>query len=222
MSARWTDGRSGAVGRFVGQIALDDLQVWSGGLSNWKGTVFVSEGTVVLGRTAQEEYTRAGNQQCAMWANVSEVQVEDLRDEFGAAEIRFLLVSLSRDRSFLRTWLIPYKAVRKHIFLAAEAKGNGDQWDLKIDERAGRWLMGEGDVTEYYRELTLSPSQRQALAGAFQEEESKRKPASSNRHAESIGRVKEDSRAGSHVTPIRLVFEGLGYKVELTGVVTAG
>src|SRR3954471_11288683 len=100
MSAQWNDGRSGPVGQVVGQIALEDLQDRAGRLKNWKGVVFVNEGNVVIGRTAQEAYTRVGkNAGYAMWANVSERQVAKLRKAFGTAELRFLLASLKLDRT---------------------------------------------------------------------------------------------------------------------------
>lgn len=206
--ATWIDGRSGEIGRTIGQIAIDDLEARQGELSHVGGTVFANDRRVVVGRTAQEEYTRSANKQHAHWANISQTQVRRLRDEFGAAEVWFLLVSLSLQRDFLRIWYMPYQIVAVNVIDASAPKADGSH-DLKIEDRDGRWFLGDADVSEFYREISLTAAQRELVAGAT-------RPEPRWRPAESSKPVAPAAPAW----PLSVVIEAFGYRFELAGTAT--
>jgi len=157
----WSDGRSGLVGCFAGNIALEAVSGQCE-IRKLKGTTFSTPSQLIIGRVcASDHYLGAS---VLHWANVSWDQHCDLEREAKAEDkqLLYLFVTASGDPVSVHYWCVPADMVR----LAIEQRGKnrrGATAAVHILASGERNLLGTTDVTSLYSVVDLDDEKSQLL-----------------------------------------------------------
>ena len=188
----WGDDRSGAAGRYCGNIVLSRLS--GGDLRKLKGSAlaFANEDTVFLGRAVGTDSYLNGS--VLHWANLSHNQHDRFAREAMTTgrELRYLFVTGSLEQAGIHVWNVPSDVVQRH-FERRSAGRDGTSVPLHIVQSGAKHLLGPDDVQAFHSFIALAEKDLERLRDALknaQEETADEiiSPASAPNRREAPGR----------------------------------
>ncbi|MGA2443583.1 MAG: AbrB/MazE/SpoVT family DNA-binding domain-containing protein [Tepidisphaeraceae bacterium] len=167
----WTDGRSGRLGRLVGDLVLSELAKRFGPISHRKGTIFETAGELIVGRIcATDRYLPYPE---VHWSTFDPGQERHLRTDHELAERKFyylFITGMPRAKT-IAFWLIPARVIAASL---AQIKPRKDgSIFVRIRDDQGKSILNETDITRYRHRIDFDAAQQAEVetAESFQVED---------------------------------------------------
>ena len=151
MFNEWQDQRSGPRGCIAGNLVLEHIQGSGEDFKRLKGTVFISNDRLVIGRICTETYLTGD------WVhicNLTKGHHKSMKAEAGNRVTEYLFITLRNDE--IHYWPIPHQVISR-ILSKAPVKPSDSASILRIKCQDGKYTMLGKDVTQYHKVMLLHP-----------------------------------------------------------------
>lgn len=152
MLTEWQDQRSGPAGCIVGNVVLEEIQGKGEVFKRLKGTVFISDSRLVIGRMCTTETYLTSD--WIHFCNLTKGHHRSMKQAAGNRSVEYLFITV-RDNE-IHYWTIPHRVVSR-ILARASVKKSDSASILRIKAHNGKYLMMGRDVTMFHKVFLLHP-----------------------------------------------------------------
>jgi hypothetical protein len=192
----WNDGRSGEAGCAAGNLVLADLAQGGIAFRKVRGTTFESPESIWIGRVcATDSYLSPG---VAHWANISFDQHRELMADAASNQrsLVYLFITAMESPPSVHYWRVPGEIIDR--LLTEQGKAHrGGVYGMHIVEAHGRYRIGQHDVSEYHRAVSMNERASTKLAGGFEAVRRRRTSAAAASSGDGGGRALVSATTGN-------------------------
>ena len=168
----WQDKRSGTVGCLAGNIVLEDIQRDNERFKRLKGTIFISDRRVVVGRMCASESYLAGD--WVHFCNLTRTHHKAVWTEANGKEVWYVFVTV-RDES-VHYWMVPHAVVTKILNKTKEKKSDS-ACIIRIKATDKKFDALGIDITSYHHVFLLNPKITKKIASVERDARQSKKAA---------------------------------------------
>jgi len=151
-STEWQDRRSGPVGCLAGNFVLDSIRKPGEEFKRYKGTIFVSDKRMIVGRICSRQSYLAGN--FVHFCNLTTTHHRNLVKEAEGREIFYLLLTVKGKE--IHYWLIPHRVMGQAL-RKAKPKKSDSACIIRVRETNKGYEMLGIDVSQHHHHLVVNP-----------------------------------------------------------------